>query len=115
MSTIGMGWGHLLFITGVSLFAVFPVVAGPAVVFDDITDTAGIALMGHPSNIRNQFYYREWGLMEVSPCLNANVPFSVKEPFQFAARYVAHDGRLSASDANELFDDFAAATFPKPD
>lgn len=76
--------------------------------------TAGIALMGHPSNIRNQFYYREWGLMEVSPCLNANVSFSAARPFQFAARYVAHDGRLSANDADDLFDEFAAVPLPEP-
>ena len=64
------------------------------------------------NNIRNQFYYREWGLMEVSPCLNTDVPFSTEKPFQFAARYVAHDGLLTARDANELFDDFAASKFP---
>lgn len=79
------------------------------------SDTAGIALMGHPANIRNQFYYREWGLMEVSPCLNADVPFSAAEPFQFAARHVAHDGHLTARDANELFDEFAAREFPNLD
>ncbi|MCH8149449.1 MAG: CRTAC1 family protein [Planctomycetes bacterium] len=44
MSTNGMGWGLFVSITGISLFAAVPLFAGPVVVFEDITDTAGIAL-----------------------------------------------------------------------
>lgn len=69
--------------------------------------TAGIALMGHPENVRNEYYMQHWGLMEVSPALGHDVEFSADRPFRFAARYVAHDGELSAAGANALYAEFA--------
>ncbi len=70
----------------------------------------GIALMGHQANLRNQYYMQPWGLMEVSPALGEDVPFSVQSPFRFAARYVAHDGRASARELNHWYDRFAEKT-----
>ena len=68
--------------------------------------TVGVALMGHPDNVRNQYYMQEWGLMEVSPCLNAEVEFSADKPFRFAARYVAHDGEIRPKTLDGLLRDF---------
>lgn len=72
----------------------------------------GITLIGHPKNIRNQYYVRDWGLMEVSPTLGEEVSFSAKKPFRFAARYIAHDGDLDLEETNALQKDFAAREFP---
>ena len=68
--------------------------------------TVGIALMGHPGNVRNQYYLQDWGLMEVSPVLGEDAEFSSESPFQCAARYVAHDGELAAASLNGLHADF---------
>jgi hypothetical protein len=69
--------------------------------------TAGITLMGHPANIRNEYYMQHWGLMEVSPVLGHDHEFSESEPFRFAARYVAHDGEMKPAAADRLLADFA--------
>jgi hypothetical protein len=68
--------------------------------------TVGVALMGHPGNVRNQYYMRGWGLMEVSPALGVDVTFSQELPFRFAARFVAHDGELQAETAGALLNEF---------
>ncbi|MGB0581197.1 MAG: DUF6807 family protein [Limisphaerales bacterium] len=68
--------------------------------------TVGITLMGHPENIRNQYYMRDWGLMEVSPCLNTEVEINAASPFRFAARYVAHDGKIAPETNENLLRDF---------
>ena len=68
--------------------------------------TVGITLMGHPGNIRNQYYMRDWGLMEVSPCLNTDVEFSATKPFRFGARYVAHDGEIRPETLEGLLREF---------
>lgn len=68
---------------------------------------AGIALMGHPENLRNQYYMQGWGLMEVSPALGQDVSFSADQPFHFAARYVAHDGAMDSTTAEQLFTEFS--------
>ncbi len=75
------------------------------------SDVAGIALMGHPSNVRNQYYVKDFGLMEVSPALGEDVTFSKNEPFRFATRYVAHDGELAGRDANLLYAEFSKANY----
>ena len=69
--------------------------------------TVGLTLIGHPKNIRNEYYVRDWGLMEVSPVLGHEHTFSKVEPFRFAARYVAHDGEMAADEAARLTDEFA--------
>lgn len=66
----------------------------------------GITLMGHPANVRNEYYVRDWGLLEVSATLGNEVSFSKDKPFFFAARYVAHDGEISDKSANMLFTEF---------
>ena len=68
--------------------------------------TVGITLMGHPGNIRNQWYMQEWGLMEVSPVLGEDANFDAKNPFRFAARYVAHDGEIESGTADKLYKSF---------
>ena len=68
--------------------------------------TVGVALMGHPENVRNQWYMQGWGLMEVSPALGEDVAFSKERPFRFAARYVAHDGELEPKAADQLVEAF---------
>lgn len=75
--------------------------------------TVGIALMGHPRNPRNEFYVREWGLMEVSAMLDKDLSFSKAKPFEFAARYVAHDGEITAEAADALHRDFGEREFLK--
>ncbi|MFW6039337.1 MAG: DUF6807 family protein [bacterium] len=55
----------------------------------------GVAMIAHPDNQRNQWYYREFGLMEVSPALSEDVRVTAAEPLNFAVRYVAHDGELT--------------------
>lgn len=72
----------------------------------------GVTLFSHPSNVRNEFYCRSWGLMICSATLGHDVLVTEKQPFQFAARYVAHDGELSAKAAKELYEEFAAVAFP---
>ncbi len=74
--------------------------------------TAGIALMGHPANVGNQYYMQGWGLMEVSPALGEDATFSAERPFRFAARYVAHDGEMAAETAEKLLADFARRSIP---
>lgn len=68
--------------------------------------TAGITLMGHPENARNQCYLRDWGLMEVSPVLGEDAEFSADNPFRFAARYAAHDGEIEEGAADALVEEF---------
>ncbi len=68
--------------------------------------TVGITLMGHPKNLRNEYYMQDWGLMEVSPALGHDVEFSAAKPFHFAARYVAHDGEISPAAADRLLRQF---------
>ena len=74
--------------------------------------TVGITLMGHPQNLRNEYYVRQWGLMEVSAMLGTDVPFSKAKPFEFAARYVAHDGEMDAATADQLCSEFGEREFP---
>ena len=68
--------------------------------------TVGITLMGHPDNVRNQYYVQEWGLMEVSPVLGEDAEFNSGNPYRFAARYVAHDGEIQSVTADKLFSSF---------
>lgn len=70
--------------------------------------------MGHPGNLRNEFYCRGWGLMICSPTLGHDVHVSDKEPFNFAARYIAHDGELTDESANHLYRDFTKRNSPYP-
>jgi hypothetical protein len=69
--------------------------------------TVGMTLMGHPDNVRNQYYVQHWGLMEVSATLGAEVAFSKDKPFYFGARYVAHDGEMAPDVADKLLVDLA--------
>lgn len=73
--------------------------------------TVGMLLMGHPRNPRNEFYVQDWGLMEVSAMLDNDLSFSSAKPFRFAARYVAHDGELSAATADQLYAEFSMKDF----
>lgn len=73
----------------------------------------GITLLSHPRNIRNQFYVRDWGLMEVSPVLGEEAAFSREKPFRFAARYLAHDGDLDAAMTESSYAEFAGREPPK--
>lgn len=72
------------------------------------SQTAGIALIAHPDNIRNEFYCRGWGLMICSATLGRPVSVRHDQPFTFAARYVAHDGELARSMGDRLYDEFAS-------
>jgi hypothetical protein len=71
--------------------------------------TVGMALMSHPANVRNEWYVREFGLMIVSAAQTAAVRITAERPFEFAARFVAHDGPLSPEAADQLHAAFAAA------
>ena len=44
--------------------------------------------------------------------LGTDVPFSKAKPFEFAARYVAHDGDVSTNAAAKWCADFEARDFP---
>jgi hypothetical protein len=70
--------------------------------------TVGITLMGHPDNVRNQYYVQQWGLMEVSPVLGEDAEFNSGNPYRFAARYVAHDGEIQSETADKLFSSFGS-------
>lgn len=72
----------------------------------------GVTLIGHPANIRNQFYVRPWGLMEVSPMLGEDVAISKDAPFEFAARYLAHDGPVHLETTEQLYEQFSKREFP---
>ncbi len=72
--------------------------------------TAGIALMSHPANAKNEWYAREFGLMIVSGAQTAPVRITEDTPFEFAARCVAHDGPLPPETADRLHREFAAVT-----
>jgi hypothetical protein len=74
--------------------------------------TVGIALMGHPRNLRNEYYVQDWGLMEVSAMLDKDVSFSKARPFEFAARYLAHDGALAPESAERICEEFGKKDFP---
>jgi len=74
------------------------------------SEFAGVTLIGHPANARNQFYMREWGLMEVSPTLGDDLRITAATPMSFAARYLAHDGWLDVEATRE----FAAAFAQRP-
>ena len=69
--------------------------------------TAGMLLMGHPQNPLNEYYVQDWGLMVVSAMLEKDLSFSKAKPFRFAARYVAHDGELAATTADQLYADLS--------
>jgi hypothetical protein len=71
--------------------------------------TAGIAMFSHPDNVRNEFYCRPWGLMICSATLGHDVRVSDDEPFEFSARFVAHDGDLTDKVADDLYQEFAAS------
>jgi hypothetical protein len=68
---------------------------------------AGVTLISHPENVRNQFYVREYGLISVSAMLGHDVRLTRQEPFHFAARFVAHDGPLAPEAADRLHAEFA--------
>lgn len=72
--------------------------------------TVGIALMSHPSNPCNEWYVRDFGLMIVSAAQSAPVRITAERPFEFAARFVAHDEALSPPVADALYREFASAT-----
>lgn len=69
---------------------------------------AGLTLIAHPKNVRNQFYVREYGLMTVSAMLTEDVHITPENPFLFAARVAAHDGPLAPRLADRWHADFAA-------
>jgi hypothetical protein len=71
--------------------------------------TVGMTLMASPGNVRNEWYVREFGLMEVSPTLGHDVRVTAEQPLVFATRFIAHDGPLSPAQADTLFDEFTAA------
>ena len=75
-------------------------------------NTAGVALISHPNNQRNEFYCRSWGLMICSATLGHEVEVRGDRPFLYAARYVAHDHELLPSAADQLYDQFAARDYP---
>ena len=68
--------------------------------------------MGHPQNVRNEYYVREFGLMEVSPTLGHDVSLTRDSPLRFATRYLAHDGPLDPKRAEAALDDFSGTEFP---
>ena len=70
----------------------------------------GMTLMSHPANPKNEWYAREFGLMIVSAAQTVPLRFTAEKPFEFAARYVAHDGPLSSSVADDLHAAFAQTT-----
>ena len=70
----------------------------------------GMSLMCHPSNPKNEWYAREFGLMIVSAAQTAPLRFTRENPFEFAARFIAHDGPLSDEFANGLYATFARTT-----
>ncbi|MEN3940183.1 DUF6807 family protein [Prosthecobacter sp. SYSU 5D2] len=72
--------------------------------------TVGMALMSHPANVRNEWYVREFGLMIVSAAQSEAVRITPETPFEFAARFVAHDGVLPPEAADQLQARFAAVT-----
>jgi len=71
---------------------------------------AGVALISHPDNIRNEFYCRGWGLMICSATLGHDVQVAPRSPFNFAVRFVAHDGELTHTAAGNLHEQFADVT-----
>ncbi|MEX2577876.1 MAG: DUF6807 family protein [Verrucomicrobiales bacterium] len=72
----------------------------------------GVTLMGHPDNERNEVYVRHWGLMEVSATLGEDVSFSADRPFEFRARYAAHDGKLDVAATEDLYAEFGRSPSP---
>lgn len=72
--------------------------------------TVGMALMSHPANIRNEWYVREFGLMIVSAAQTEAVRITPEKPFEFAARFVAHDGAFPPEEAETLYAQFAKAS-----
>jgi hypothetical protein len=68
--------------------------------------TVGITLMSHPANVRNEWYVREFGLLIVSAAQTVPVRITEAAPFEFAARFVAHDGPLAAGAADQLHAEF---------
>lgn len=72
--------------------------------------TVGIALMSHPGNVRNQWYMREFGLMIVSAAQTSPLRITSEQPFEFAARFVAHDGLLRPEAADRLHAEFSAVS-----
>ncbi|MGH7958137.1 MAG: DUF6807 family protein [Opitutaceae bacterium] len=72
------------------------------------TATVGMAIMSHPGNVRNQWYMREFGLMIISAAQTAPLRITAEKPFEFAVRFVAHDGVLAPAAANRLHADFSA-------
>jgi len=68
----------------------------------------GMTLMGHAGNLRNQFFLRKYGMMEVSAMLDADVRLTDDAPMVFAARFVAHDGPMADATADRLYEEFAA-------
>ena len=71
-------------------------------------NVVGIAMFGHPGNVRNEFYCRGWGLMICSATLGHDIRVSHDQPFHFAARFVAHDGELTHAAADDLYQQFGA-------
>ncbi|MBI3463915.1 MAG: PmoA family protein, partial [Planctomycetes bacterium] len=70
----------------------------------------GIALMSHPANLRNEWYLREFGLMIISAAQSQPVRITTESPFEYAARFVAHDGKLSSGAADQLHAEFGGVT-----
>jgi len=68
--------------------------------------------MGHPANLRNQFYVREYGLMTVSAMLTQDVELREAQSWPFAVRFVAHDGPLDRRVAEGWYTDFARPVPP---
>lgn len=70
--------------------------------------TVGMTLMSHPANVRNAWGVREFGLMIISGAQQEPVRITAEKPFEFAARFAAHDGQLPPEVADRLHAQFAA-------
>lgn len=72
--------------------------------------TAGITLMSHPANPKNEWYAREFGVLLISAAQTVPVRITAEEPFVFAARYISHDGPLDVARTNRLHEAFARSS-----
>ncbi|MBC8870067.1 MAG: PmoA family protein [Planctomycetes bacterium] len=70
-------------------------------------NVVGMTLMGHADNLRNQFFLRKYGMMEVSAMLDADVRLTDEAPLVFAARFVAHDGPITDAVVDRLYQEFS--------
>jgi len=72
--------------------------------------TVGMTLISHPANPKNEWYAREFGLIIISAAQTVPLRITHEKPFEFAARYAAHDGPLVPQAADELHAAFGRLT-----